>query len=1067
MANNIEKFYAPKSIQKHVLEEGIDDYKEQKTEEALEMSKKADEIIDSFYAEGLERGIGNHDFALSKKLAQYPKEIKIAIFRRWFKRKPYEVLQQMDEFGSLPSYFQKNIAEFLANHEQPPSWVYYKILRVFDKITDRNLHQFIVNNDHINFSILAENKEKLPYISDEQILKRADHDYEKSGSYSSNSWYDWATVIPYIDKFPLVDKQQAIEGVFNQTTNSNIGVLIEYKEKLGLSEQELITIFNQRKKTHELLNNAEYIDPRYHQEIVDKCLESTEVSYYHLWKNSNKLRNVDIKKIWQKRENDKNATKFGIQDIVNDFDYFPTEWLTEIPQEYINLLCFNHPEIIAERADEFRGKLDKEELINTLFEKKQFNILISTAEKLGQKRNEAFANRIIDAGGELVVIHGLDNFPKMSRQTYLRIFAREPQETANHFLSFEGITKEDIYQALDQTQASRYSSFVYSCITNHAQVEGLNLNQEFADRLAGAGFGSDLIINLEKFEGIDFVALAEKLITKHHNLAYLIAKNINLFNKIAENRELGEMIWKESLKEDWAANIMTRLNEMYLPPIDQTFTLAYDMLGDHLTPDTYIIIAALKNGSITNEKLKTLGITRTGETGINQLRQQLTKFKSKIVCADFDTSVLENSDFYCQYYKSYVRYTEGDWGDKDERSFGQIIRTHNRLKHEGRLRELPKEYVESDEIKIAMVDRKKQEAFQYSKQFLSYFGTLRESITKALELSDQNRPLLHLVEIIETKRAEILQAFKDKPAQLQHSKADENLQKNIEMLKGLNLRNIKNFQSNFETLSQFSELREELRQLVFYYALQKKKNYREAAKEITQQEKPRFDDVRWMINFIERVVNEETWAKYFTDDRAKKSFRKLFNVNVLNEEFSRAQNQTSLKSSETTSMEFEFIPTRGLLMEFSGHIADACWASKYDSIAESFPNFSTIVLVRNRGTKNERLVGASMLIETTAQDGTPLLVIRGLNPIENVINSLNVEDFYQKFTDYIAQIAKKTGREPAIVIDDHSGGSATNRPALFQLLCEKKKTLQGVKLASEKDTSFNDYNIVNCTYIIE
>jgi hypothetical protein len=241
----------------------------------------------------------------------------------------------------------------------------------------------------------------------------------------------------------------------------------------------------------------------------------------------------------------------------------------------------------------------------------------------------------------------------------------------------------------------------------------------------------------------------------------------------------------------------------------------------------------------------------------------------------------------------------------------------------------------------------------------------------------------------------------------------------------------------------------------------KNKRYREPASDITCKEKPQFDDVGWMINFIDHIVNEETWSKYFTDQKATKAFRKIININALNEEFSRAQNQ---ESSNTVSL--EFIPTRGLLMEFSGHIADACWASKYDSIAESFPNIVAVTMVQNKGTKNERLAGSCMLIETETVDGTPLLVIRGLNPIQNVINAISTNDFFEKFTNYLQTIAKKQERELAIVIDNNSGGSATNRPVLFQLLAGKKESLKRAQLSSAEDTTFNGYDVTNNTYFV-
>jgi hypothetical protein len=160
------------------------------------------------------------------------------------------------------------------------------------------------------------------------------------------------------------------------------------------------------------------------------------------------------------------------------------------------------------------------------------------------------------------------------------------------------------------------------------------------------------------------------------------------------------------------------------------------------------------------------------------------------------------------------------------------------------------------------------------------------------------------------------------------------------------------------------------------------------------------------------------------------------------------------------------VPTRGALLEFSGQIGDACWASKYDCIAAKFPNFTAVTMVEKPGTESEKLAGSALLIETVSDTGTPLLVIRGLNPLETVINKLQVEDFYEKFTTWANEQAVKMGRTLAIVIDNHSGGSSTNRPVLFQYLAKKTKVLKKVTLANEPITEFNGYDIRTETYLV-
>lgn len=176
--------------------------------------------------------------------------------------------------------------------------------------------------------------------------------------------------------------------------------------------------------------------------------------------------------------------------------------------------------------------------------------------------------------------------------------------------------------------------------------------------------------------------------------------------------------------------------------------------------------------------------------------------------------------------------------------------------------------------------------------------------------------------------------------------------------------------------------------------------------------------------------------------------------------------QRSKEIANSGSRTYRFIPTKGPLHELSGHIGDACWASKYDSIAEAFPNFTSVIFVQNPESSSRRLAGACLLIETTSSDGEPLLVIRGVNPLQNVITQLDSKSFMNELTDYVEEIATTLGRKPAIVIDDHSGGSATNRPSLYDYMVSVRPQLQQVQLASADDTTFNNYNIVRNTYLL-
>jgi hypothetical protein len=208
-----------------------------------------------------------------------------------------------------------------------------------------------------------------------------------------------------------------------------------------------------------------------------------------------------------------------------------------------------------------------------------------------------------------------------------------------------------------------------------------------------------------------------------------------------------------------------------------------------------------------------------------------------------------------------------------------------------------------------------------------------------------------------------------------------------------------------------------------------------------------------MDNLVDHVVNNEVYRDYFTDDASRNAFLKISDTSLLRNHMMKAQNGAS---SGATSL--KFVPTRGPMLELSGHVGDACWASKYESIAKEFPNITAISFVRNPGKNSERLVGAGLMIETVDQNtGEEVIVLRGTNPIENYVNGVKVEDFFGALTDYAKKVAG--GRRIATVIDDEPGRATTNRPVLCTYLKDVAKgNLTGVEPLKLPDNStFNGY----------
>lgn len=230
-----------------------------------------------------------------------------------------------------------------------------------------------------------------------------------------------------------------------------------------------------------------------------------------------------------------------------------------------------------------------------------------------------------------------------------------------------------------------------------------------------------------------------------------------------------------------------------------------------------------------------------------------------------------------------------------------------------------------------------------------------------------------------------------------------------------------------------------------------------------------------IIDFVTHFTKEETWHKLLDKkSKARDKVRSLLNIKSLNQHLKRIKSKE--KQSDET-VDIQFLPCRNPLTEFSGHIADACWASKHDSILKQFPNFTSVMIIKkdkDRGIKS--LQGAFFVIQSTVteEDKTgnkvqkPILIIRGLNPRETFINQLDVAHFFDTIVNYVKVIADKNNSKVGVVIDTghtNAGGADTNRPKLFAEIHQRLSSLQQTKVP-ETDTTFNGYDISNMVFEI-
>ncbi len=479
----------------------------------------------------------------------------------------------------------------------------------------------------------------------------------------------------------------------------------------------------------------------------------------------------------------------------------------------------------------------------------------------------------------------------------------------------------------------------------------------------------------------------------------------------------------------------------------------------------YTAYTSLLEGKITPE-LSAFGIDKSGQDGIRQLREKITQRVEAVLWkGDVETieEVAEKKDgFVLPVAMKKVRFRESEWSKGTETGFISMLREY--VKRKEKIHPLREIYQPSKTLSIAKTDTspEAEKNITFTEDFTNRYTQIVDSLRSARRMLATPEGFNPVLSRIKDKIKNVRTEFAQKKAAIDNEKGKAAIQNNIDKLDEV-LKGELSPQEQFNALRQFKgEFDKELRELIFFLGYHFNPSYADKDLEAFDLKQPSLEELSWTLNFVDHIVNKETFSKFFSDKKAAQNFRGLLNLTPL-EDAMKQFNNTATKGT----MSMKFVPDRGPLTEFSGHISDACWASEYKSILETFPNFTGLVMVQNPDNKFERLAGASMLIETESDKGEKLLVIRGLNPLENVINQLSPADFYKQLTDYLKPIAQKDGRKLSIVIDDHSGGAATNRPKLFSYLEEIRDNLTPVRLSAKSLTKFNDYNIVSDCYLVE
>lgn len=489
------------------------------------------------------------------------------------------------------------------------------------------------------------------------------------------------------------------------------------------------------------------------------------------------------------------------------------------------------------------------------------------------------------------------------------------------------------------------------------------------------------------------------------------------------------------------------------------------------------VVMALEGGGSLLDATLQRHITKPGQAGLDQLKTVVRKFRSQLIAGSDILEDVRSSAFLQAQLRGLVRYDSSQFGSHDLTQLSSLIdrvaTAQPRLKPG---------YEPSKEVAIGVIDSEAAATFAITDDARAQYRQIIIDLENAFELESRPEYKQELAEkifavfgkraadinkglgILQGKRQSAIESGKDKVAEKLAEKITEQ-QAELDLISGVDeasLFDLRNFYENFEMLSDYPEATPLLRTVLFASSWRKHRSAAETLLERADQD-PGLEDLTRIQDFVSHLTHQEVWKKKFVRNGLMKALDSALAIKAIDQDVERSN---SLRSANTRP--FTFVPTRGLLLELSGHMGDACWASKYGLISEQFPNVSSVSIFQNPGTADERVAGSMLLIEGETEAGEELLIVRGINPIENVITQLDQASFYGTTMDYLKTIAAKTGRRLAVVIDGHSGGSATNRQKLFAHLSKvvKPQLKQVGALKSEPNTTFNGYLLDGVTYFV-
>jgi hypothetical protein len=857
---------------------------------------------------------------------------------------------------------------------------------------------------HSRFDIIAEAIEDFPSVDKDQLI---DELYARGEA---------GVLLNCLRSFPDLNKAELAEQLL---ALDDCSALVYHMSALpDLDTAKLLHKLYEQDKAWLVMSHLEDFSQIDKTELIMKCIE--QHSIYCIADSAEVFVGADIAAVKQKLLE------------MNDYEVFlqRRDVFPEIPMEEItNGLIADERGYALVNAIGTTPELTAESVYRLLIDTDQVHAIVAALDKFPGVDAHALMKKAVDEGAVWTVMSAIDSVPGIDKRLIV-----EYAIGAGHGY----VLKDDDYQ---KRLADIPQNELIGMFLKHRQY-------------------ADLLNIIGTFKEGDPTILENHFTTVLSSDALLTERDFNAVNEymienIPSSRQPLEL----------------RLANRYM-----SFSGA--------TAVGYNIVRALHNEQEIPLEAERVGVTKTGIKGLEQFGVSCGNISRNLMDVTMTDTVLaeiQQSELYQGILQKMYRVDAAEFGDNSNAGVKKLLDYYLQAQQDGRITPLDAQYTPASvEVFTLKSDKEKVELTEDAR---NRYGILRDDTMKAIAALETKRAFSQLTRNLGDGIIDEIAATQQQIDLLAregiHDTAGEYKSKNLQikeqslstlitlanegkyMGRNFALQSPASMSAVLTQLEPFDRLHADMRQIIFAWALRKNPQMVERMKNLS--EEPSVEDIAEMRTFVDQIVNNETFGNYFSDKKAAMKFKKLTSVRALDEALVRHQSQAEVESQQL----LQIMPTRSFPMELSGHVADACWASKYDSMAEQFPNMTSLLLKRGEdGSIHERLVGSAMLIETTDEKGMPVLLLRGVNPIENYINKVQVSDFYNAITGYCKTIAERKGMQPAIVIDDMSGASGTNRPALHDYMEKMKAHMRNIAV-DETTTTFNGYDVTQKSYALQ